>query len=172
MLRLVEVGLPVALIIRLTTIAATVAFARRAIWCRRVALAGSIVASAVTVSVALRVLASGTPIDGVLLRHMASGIAFGYSVTPLSAWFLLVLGLVAVPVAVYSIGYFAHAVAPSRTAGVGVGFNVLLGAVEAVFTANDVIDGMKVLQAGSLHAYLAYVLVLGVLLLLWLEGAS
>jgi hydrogenase-4 component B len=35
-----------------------------------------------------------------------------------------------------------------------------------------VADGMKVLQAGSLHAYLAYVLVLGVLLLLWLGGPS
>jgi hydrogenase-4 component B len=33
-------------------------------------------------------------------------------------------------------------------------------------------DGMKWLQAGSLHAYLAYVLVLGVLLLLWLGGTS
>jgi hypothetical protein len=32
--------------------------------------------------------------------------------------------------------------------------------------------GMKVLQAGSLHAYLAYVLVLGVLLLLWLGGTT
>jgi hydrogenase-4 component B len=35
-----------------------------------------------------------------------------------------------------------------------------------------VADGMNVLQAGSLHAYLAYVLVLGVLLLLWLGGRS
>jgi hydrogenase-4 component B len=35
-----------------------------------------------------------------------------------------------------------------------------------------VAEGMKVLQAGSLHAYLAYVLVLGVLLLLWLGGTS
>ena len=30
--------------------------------------------------------------------------------------------------------------------------------------------GMRVLQAGSLHAYLAYVLVLGVLILIWLGG--
>ena len=29
---------------------------------------------------------------------------------------------------------------------------------------------MRVLQAGSLHAYLAYVLVLGVVLLVWLGG--
>jgi len=35
-----------------------------------------------------------------------------------------------------------------------------------------VANGMKVLQAGSLHAYLAYVLVLGVLLLLWLGGTA
>jgi hypothetical protein len=31
-------------------------------------------------------------------------------------------------------------------------------------------DRMKVIQAGSLHAYLAYVLVLGIILLLWLGG--
>jgi hydrogenase-4 component B len=35
-----------------------------------------------------------------------------------------------------------------------------------------VANGMRVLQAGSLHAYLAYVLVLGVLLLLWLGGTT
>ena len=42
-----------------------------------------------------------------------------YSVTPLSAWFLLVFGLIAIPVTVYSVGYFAHAIAPSRMAAVG-----------------------------------------------------
>jgi len=31
-------------------------------------------------------------------------------------------------------------------------------------------ERMKVIQAGSLHAYLAYVLVLGIALLLWLGG--
>jgi hypothetical protein len=31
-------------------------------------------------------------------------------------------------------------------------------------------ERMKVIQAGSLHAYLAYVLVLGIILLLWLGG--
>jgi hydrogenase-4 component B len=33
-------------------------------------------------------------------------------------------------------------------------------------------NGMKVLQAGSLHAYLAYVLVLAVILLMWLGGPT
>ena len=103
------------------------------------ALGGSILASAATVGLALQVLASGAPVDGVLLRHVASGTVLSYSVTPLSAWFLMVLGLVAVPVAFYSVGYFAHAVAPARTAAVGGGFNVLVGAVELVFAAGDAI---------------------------------
>src|SRR2546430_3302760 len=62
-----------------------------------------------------------------------------YSVTPLSAWFLMVFGLIAMPVAVYSVGYFAHSIAPSRMAVVGSGFNVMLGAVEVVFVADSVI---------------------------------
>ena len=33
-------------------------------------------------------------------------------------------------------------------------------------------SAMKVLQAGSLHAYLAYVLVLAVILLMWLGGTT
>jgi hydrogenase-4 component B len=45
-------------------------------------------------------------------------------------------------------------------------YGPLLRAVLRVATA------MKALQAGSLHAYLAYVLVLGVLLLLWLGGTT
>ena len=91
-----------------------------------------------TLAIAVRVLGSGQAVEGVLFRHAASGIVLGYAVTPLSAWFLLVLGLIAVPVAVYSIGYFAHAVAPSRTAVAGAAFNVLLGALEVVFVAADV----------------------------------
>ena len=34
----------------------------------------------------------------------------------------------------------------------------------------QVAERMKVLQAGSLHAYLGYVLLLGVVMLIWLEG--
>ena len=96
----------------------------------------------------MRVIASGRPVDGVLLRHSASGIVLGYSVTPLSAWFLMVLGLVAVPVAIYSAGYFAHAVPPSRTAFVGAAFNVLLGALEVVFAADGAIaSGIRCCRA-------------------------
>ena len=92
-----------------------------------------------TVNAAIHVLVAGRSLDGVLLRHAASGIVLSYSVTPLSAWFLMVFGLIAMPVAVYSVGYFAHSIAPSRMAAVGSGFNVMLGAVEVVFVAGDVI---------------------------------
>jgi hydrogenase-4 component B len=127
-----------ALLLRLVTIAATIALARRATACRWVALTGSAVASAMTMAVAIQVIASGHPVDGVLIRHAASGITLGYSVTALSAWFLMVLGLIAIPVACYSAEYFSHAIAPSRIAVVGATFNALLGAVEVVFTAGDV----------------------------------
>ena len=40
------------------------------------------------------------------LRHDASGIALGYSVTPLSAWFLVVLGVL---VAFHELGHFLAA---------------------------------------------------------------
>lgn len=136
---LVAVGLPAAFGIRLLAIAAAWALAGRPRVCRWTSLLGSVAASVLTMTVALTVIASGRPVGGLLGRHAASGIVFDYSVTPLSAWFLMVLGLVAIPIAAYSISYFAHAVAAPRTALVGSAFNVLLGAVEAVFVANGVI---------------------------------
>ena len=58
---------------------------------------------------------------------------------PSRAWFLLVLAVLAIPAALYSVGYLAHAVPAERTAFVAAGFNVLLGAVEAVFVADSVV---------------------------------
>ena len=139
LLDFLAVGIPVALVIRLITVAATLAVAGWERRCRLVALAGSIAASVITLAVAAHVIGSGVAHAGVLARHTASGIVLGYTVTPLAAWFLLVLGLVAIPVAVYSVGYFRHAIPPARTALVGAGFNVLLGALEAVFVADGVV---------------------------------
>src|SRR5712692_833387 len=81
----------------------------------------------------------GPPLQGILVRHAASGFSFGYSLTPLSAWFLLVLAALAIPAAVYSIGYLSHSVPPARTAFVAGAFTILLGAVEAVFVADGVV---------------------------------
>lgn len=128
-----------ALVLRMAAVAGSVLLARYPQACRLAAMAGSMVASAITLAVAVTVIASGQPIDGVLFHHAASGIVFEYSVTPLSAWFLMVLSLVAIPVACYSAGYFDHAIPPSRMAVVCAGFSVLLGAVEMVFVANGVL---------------------------------
>jgi len=136
---LVAVGLPAAFAVRLLTIAATMLLARRAQACRWTSMLGSLVASMLTMTVALTVITSGQPVAGLLAPHVASGLVFDYAVTPLSAWFLMVLGLIGIPIAVYSVAYFAHAVAAPRTALVGSAFNVLLGSVEAVFVANGII---------------------------------
>ena len=128
-----------ALAVHAITIVATLALARRPGSCRWVAFGGSVLASGLAIAVAARILVSGETVVGVLFAHAASGIVLDYAVTPLSAWFLMVLGLVSIPIAVYSVGYLAHAVPPSRTAAVGAMFNALLATVEVVFIVNNVI---------------------------------
>ncbi len=124
--------------VRLGALALSLALAAWPRWCRRFGLAGSILASALTGGAALAVVLGGAPFQGILLRHAASGFSFGYRLAPLSAWFLLVLAALAIPAAVYSIGYLSHSGPPARTAFVAGAFNLLLGAVEAVFVADDV----------------------------------
>ena len=136
---LLAIGVPLALVIRLTSVVAILLLARQPRACRWAALGASIAASVMTAGIAVYVIASGRAIDGTLFRQMASETLLEYSVTPLSAWFLLVLGLVAVPVALYSADYFAHAVPRTRTAAVGGAFNAMLGGIEVVFVANGVI---------------------------------
>jgi hydrogenase-4 component B len=138
-MELVSFGVPAAIVLRGATVLATLSLSRRASACRAAAMGGSILASLVTLAVAVQVIVSGRSVDGLLMSHAASGIVLGYSVTPLSAWFLMVLGLIAAPVAFYSLGYLGHAIEARRTAVVGASFNLLLGAVEAVFVADGVV---------------------------------
>jgi hydrogenase-4 component B len=135
----VSILIPAALIAHGLAVVASLLSSRHAVWCRTLAFGGSAVASVLTTSAAVFVLSSGQPLVGVLFAHSASALVVDYVVTPLSAWFLLLLGVVAVPVAIYSIGYMAHAVRPSRTPTVSVTFNVLIAAVSVVFVVNDVI---------------------------------
>ena len=101
------------------------------------AFGASAVASALTGALGFLSLGVGDPARG-HLTHAASGLSFGYAVDPLSAWFLLVLALLAAPSPSTAWPTWATA-GPGRSAFVGVGFNVLLGAVEAVFVADGVI---------------------------------
>lgn len=134
----IATGLPLSLVVRLASVAAALVLARRPGACRGLTLGGSILASLTTLAVALRVIGTGQGMSGVLFEHPATGLALTYTVTPLSAWFLMVLGLVAAPVAFYSVSYFAHSVAPPRTALACAAFTVMVGAMETVFVADGV----------------------------------
>ncbi len=133
--------LPIALLLRLGSIALALALAGRHLNASRLtALTGSCLASVVTGTLAVHALATGRSAHGELLYHAASGSSLGFVVDPLAAWFLLVLAALAVPVAAYSVAYLGHGALGWRSALVAVGFNVLVGAVELVFVADGVIS--------------------------------
>ena len=131
--------IPAAFLLHLLACVAALALARHARWSLRAAFLGTILALVSTTSAAWSVLVSGQPASGVLFSHAASGLIVDYAVTPLSAWFLLVLGTVSIPVSLYSVSYLRHSVPASRLATVSIAFNVLLAAVVLVFTANSVV---------------------------------
>ncbi len=132
-------GLPAALALRIGIIAVTMLAWRRTGVARQVAFLGSAIASVVTGLTAADVLHGGSSVHGVLLVHRASGFSLGYAMDGLTAWFLVALSVVALPIAVFSIGYIGHSHFRQRSVFIGVAFNVLLGAVEVVFAADDVI---------------------------------
>ena len=98
---------------------------------------GSVVASVLSTLLGLEVLGGAPAVHGVLFVHGASGFSLGFTIDPLSAWFLVVLGVLAVPVAIFSIGYLSHGALAGRSIYIGTAFNVLIGAVELVFVTND-----------------------------------
>ena len=132
-------GFSAALALRMGTVAVTLLLARQRTAARHIAFVGSAIASVIVGATALAVLRGAAPIQGVVLAHRASGLSLGYTVDPLSAWFLLVLSALAAPIAVFSIGYLGHGRLGERSAFIGVAFNVLLAAVELVFAAGDAI---------------------------------
>ena len=131
--------LPAALAVRLGSVGLALALARRPGASRWAALGGSCLASLLTGALAWSVLETGRSASGRLLSHTASGFVLGYSIDGLSAWFLLVLALLGVPIAVYGLGYRGHGVLARRSLFVAVGFSVLLGTVEMVFAADGVV---------------------------------
>jgi hydrogenase-4 component B len=133
------IGVPLALALRIGIVGITLLATRRTVVARYVAFLGAAIASVVTGMTAVSQLETGTPLHGVLLVHRASQFFFTYSVDGLAAWFLLVLTVLTVPVAIFSIAYLAHDPYRERSAFIGAAFNVLVGAVELVFVAGDVI---------------------------------
>ena len=131
--------LPAALAVRLGSIGLALALAKHPTSSRWAAFGGSTIASLLTGALAWMVLATGTTVGGELLWHAPSGFRLGFAVDRLSAWFLLVLALLAIPIAIYSLGYVAHGALSRRSAFVGVCFSVLVGTVEMVFAADGII---------------------------------
>jgi len=132
-------GLPTALALRIGLVALTLLAAQRPRMARLLAFLGSAAASVVTGSAAAAVLRTGTPVHGVLFVHRASDFTLSYTIDGLSAWFLVVLAIVAVPIAWFSTGYVGHDHFSRRSVFLGAGFTVLLGALEIVFTADGAI---------------------------------
>jgi hydrogenase-4 component B len=131
--------LPAALAVRLGSVGLALALAKHPAASRRAAFGGSVAASLLTGGLAWRVLDTGSPARGDVLWHAASGFHLGFAVDRLSAWFLLVLALLAVPIAIYSLGYVGHGALSRRSAFVGVCFNLLVGTVEMVVAADGII---------------------------------
>jgi hydrogenase-4 component B len=128
-----------ALAFRVVVVLLTLLLASRPRTARLMGLIGSAFASLVTLTAAAATLVAGGSSQGELFVHRASQFAFGYRLDGLSAWFLIVLSTLAVPIAIFSIGYLADQHFARRSTFVVAAFNVLVGAVELVFVANDVI---------------------------------
>ena len=134
-----DIGLRVAFALRIAVIALTLLVARRTTVCRWVGFIGCALASLVTAATAATMLQAGASRHGELFLHRASQFSLNYTVDGLSAWFLIVLSTLAIPIAIFSIGYFAHGHLDRRAAFIAATFNVLVGAVELVFVASDAI---------------------------------
>jgi hydrogenase-4 component B len=106
---------------------------------RFLGLVGSALMSLVTLIAAVATLVAGSASQGELFVHGPSQFAFGYRLDGLAAWFLIVLSTLAIPIAIFSIGYLADRHFDRRSLFVVAAFNVLVGAVEIVFVASDAI---------------------------------
>jgi len=134
-----SVAVPVVFALRVAVVVASLVVRRRPETVRRVSFGGAAVASVLTAAAAAAALGGGAPLGGVLFVHPHSGLTLSYALDPLSAWFLVVLSVLAVPIAIFSIGYARHPPFHTRSAFLGIAYNVLLLAVELVFVSADVI---------------------------------
>ncbi len=125
--------------IRVAVVVAALLLRRRRELVRRVAFGGAALASAIAGLSAATALRGGGASRDVFFVHHASGFSLDYAIDPLSAWFLIVLSVLAVPIAIFSIGYARHPPLDGRSVFLGIAFNVLLFSVELVFVAADVI---------------------------------
>jgi hydrogenase-4 component B len=132
-------GVSAVVAVRVAVVVVALLLRRRRELVRRVTFGGAALASAISGLTAAAVLRAGGASRGVFFVHHASGFSLDYAIDPLSAWFLIVLSTLAVPISIFSIGYARHPPLDGRSVFLGIAFNVLLFSVELVFVAADVI---------------------------------
>ena len=119
-----------------------------------------------------RVLGCGFALAGALIETLSAGIAlfapadahweiqsgvpfltYGFRLDPLSAYFNLILGLLAVAISVYSFGYL-RPMKESKTAGIlGFFYNLFLLSLTAVFSASNAFFFLIAWEVMALTAY-------------------
>ncbi len=136
-----DLSLTVPLVLggRLAVAALTLALARRRPAARCVGFGGAAAFSVLAGLLAVRVLQQGPSGEHTLTVHSVSGFAISYAVDGLSAWFLLVLEWVAVPIALFSLSYTAHAPFDRRSVFLAVAWNALVGSIELVLVSSNVV---------------------------------
>lgn len=98
---------------------------------------------------------SGTPAPvGILGTNLPFG-AFTLKLDMLSAFFLVVIGLVSLPIAIYSIGYLSHNTG-RRVMAFSVLFNLLLLSLVLIVSASDMI---VFIMAWEAMAFLSYMMI-------------
>lgn len=99
---------------------------------------------------------SGAPPPGAALQTNLPFGALSLHLDMLSAFFLAVIGLISIPVAVYSIGYLGHSTEVRRLRTFGLLFNLLLLSLVLIIAAADAI---VFLMAWEAMAFLSYMMV-------------
>ena len=120
---------------------------------RRGGAAGAVVGGGAAVAVALGVLVTGASLDVHVpaVLSIADGLAF--RLDPLGAFFLLLVGLLAVPCAVYGVGYCQAYDGRYSLRLLGVMLNVFLLAMSLVPCASNVLTFLLVWEGMSLASY-------------------
>src|SRR5262249_9347427 len=111
----------------------------------------ALVGGGVGMVVAARTLLAGTAVH-VHLWAIAPFANLDVRLDPLSAFFLLVISLIAIPLSLCALGYLAGEDQP--TVALGVAYNVFLAAMGLVVLADSVIMFLIAWEAMSLASYL------------------
>ncbi|MDQ6602143.1 MAG: hydrogenase 4 subunit B [Chloroflexota bacterium] len=111
----------------------------------------ALIGSGVGAVIAVRALLNGTT-EQLHLWAVTPFANLNVRLDPLSAFFLLVISLIAIPVSLYAVGYLADE--PGPTALLGVAYNVFLAAMVLVVIADSVFMFLIAWEAMSLASYL------------------